>query len=38
VREVIGNPDTGVQPKPNDMMSMPNFDYGTVVVITLSIE
>jgi hypothetical protein len=38
VLEVLDNLDIAVQPRPADMMPMPNFDYGTVVVKTLSLD
>jgi hypothetical protein len=36
-RELPDIPGTTFQPRADDMMPMPNFDYGTVVVRTLSI-
>jgi hypothetical protein len=36
-RELPGIPGTTFQPRGADMMPMPNFDYGTVVVRTLGI-
>ena len=38
VPEVLDSLDTPFQPRPEDMMPMPNFDYGTVVVKTLRID
>jgi hypothetical protein len=38
VPEVLDNLDTPFQPRSEDMMPMPNFDYGTVVVKTLRID
>ena len=38
VPEVLNNLDTAFQPRLEDMMPMPNFDYGTVVVKTLRID
>jgi hypothetical protein len=35
VPDVLDNLDSAIQPRPEDMMPMPNFDYGTVVVKTL---
>jgi hypothetical protein len=35
--ELLVIPGTTFQPRPDDMMPMPNFDYGTVVVRTLEI-
>jgi hypothetical protein len=36
--EVLASLDTTYQPRPADMMPMPNFDYGTVVVKTISLK
>ena len=36
-RELPDIPGTTFQPRPDDMMPMPNFDYGTVVVRTLDV-
>jgi hypothetical protein len=38
VPEVLTSLGTTIQPRPRDMMPMPNFDYGTVVVKTLNVE
>jgi hypothetical protein len=35
VPEVLDRLDLDIQPRRTDMMSMPNFDYGTVVVKTV---
>ena len=36
--DVLDNLDKTIQPRPDDMMPMPNFDYGIVVVRTLPID
>ncbi len=38
VPEVLDNLGTAIQPRPADMMPMPNFDYGTVVVKIVPIQ
>jgi hypothetical protein len=38
VPEVLNNLGTAIQPRSEDMMPMPNFDYGTVVVKILRID
>ena len=36
--EVLDNLDTAIQPRSADMMPMPNFDYGTVIVKTVPLD
>jgi len=36
--DFINSLGIAIQPRPEDMMPMPNFDYGTVVVKTLRID
>jgi len=38
VPEILDNLGTEIQPRPEDMMQMPNFDFGTVVVKTLHLD
>ena len=35
---VLDSVGSSIQPRPEDMMPMPNFDYGTVVVRTLRVD